>query len=163
IDEIRALAPPDQVVGYRARFIYRIHGRPLHGALYPPRTVLHRKDGAIYTQEGHGHRVLLDGDVLSLREIVYHNDRKPLRRWFASQQRYAREEVDYLLARQPPRLTRTDRIRAMAWPAPIGALFYSLLFKGCILDGWAGWFYALQRAAVEALIALELLERRLRN
>jgi hypothetical protein len=34
------------------------------------------------------------------------------------------------------------------------------LAKRCILDGRAGWFYALQRAMVEIMIALELLERR---
>ena len=43
----------------------------------------------------------------------------------------------------------------------IGALLYSLLVKGCVLDGWAGLYYALQRTAAEAIIALELLERRL--
>jgi hypothetical protein len=58
-------------------------------------------------------------------------------------------------------LSRTDRIRLMAWPAPIGAPLYALFIKGCLLDGWAGWFYALQRATAEALIALALIERRL--
>ena len=48
----------------------------------------------------------------------------------------------------------------MGWPAPIGALLYTLLIKGCLLDGWVGWYYALQRTIAEAMIALELLERR---
>ncbi len=51
----------------------------------------------------------------------------------------------------------------MGWPAPIGVLFYTLLAKGCLLDGWAGWYYALQRAIAEALIAIEIADRRLRG
>jgi hypothetical protein len=40
---------------------------------------------------------------------------------------------------------------------------YTLLIKGCILDGWAGWYYALQRMLAETLIAIEILDRRLRS
>ncbi|HXC08289.1 MAG TPA: glycosyltransferase, partial [Steroidobacteraceae bacterium] len=32
ICELASLAPPDNVVGYRARFVYRIYGRPLRGS-----------------------------------------------------------------------------------------------------------------------------------
>jgi glycosyltransferase involved in cell wall biosynthesis len=64
IRELSALAPPYGVVGYRAHFVYRIFGRPLRGSLYPPRTVLYRKDRACYRQEGHTQRVVLDGQVL---------------------------------------------------------------------------------------------------
>ncbi len=66
IRELASLAPPESTVGYRARFVYRIHGRPLRGSLYPPRTVLYRKDKASYRQEGHTQRVVLDGEVLPL-------------------------------------------------------------------------------------------------
>ena len=38
-----------------------------------------------------------------------------------------------------------------------------LLVKGCVLDGWAGWFYALQRLLAETMIALEVIDRRLRG
>jgi glycosyltransferase involved in cell wall biosynthesis len=161
IEELRILAPPAHVGGYRARFIYRVHGRPLRGTLYPPRTVLYRRERAVYRQEGHGHRVCLDGDVVPLRGVIYHDDRKPLRRWLSSQQCYAHAEADYLLAARGKNMTRADRVRLMGWPAPIGVLLYSLLVKGCVLDGWAGWYYVLQRATAEALIALELLDRRL--
>jgi hypothetical protein len=58
-------------------------------------------------------------------------------------------------------LSKTDRIRLMAWPAPIGAFLYTLFVKGCLLDGWAGWYYALQRCTAEVLLALELVDRRL--
>ena len=49
----------------------------------------------------------------------------------------------------------------MAWSAPILVFFYTLFGKGCILSGWRGWFYVLQRTLVEIMIALEIVDRRL--
>ncbi len=100
---------------------------------------------------------------MPLAGVIYHDDRKPLARWFDSQQRYARIEARYLLETPSAKLTRSDRIRRLGWLAPIGVLFYSLFVKGCILDGWPGWYYALQRLCAETLIALEILDRRLRG
>jgi glycosyltransferase involved in cell wall biosynthesis len=159
--ELRSVAAPDDVAGYRARFVYRIYGRALRGSLYPPRTVLYRKELASYRNEGHGHRVMVAGEVRNLDGVIYHDDRKPLSRWFASQQRYAHQEADYLLDPRSGPLSRTDRLRLLGWPAPIGVFPYTLVAKGCLLDGWPGWYYALQRAVAEVLIALELLDRRL--
>jgi glycosyltransferase involved in cell wall biosynthesis len=161
IRELAFLTPPDGVVGYRVRFVYRIYGRPLRGSLYPPRTVLYRKDKASYRQEGHTQRVVLEGEVLPLDGAIFHDDRKPLARWLTSQQRYARKEVEYLLDAPPGALRRTDKIRLMGWPAPIGAFFYTLFVKGCLFDGWPGWYYALQRITAEMLIALEIIDRRM--
>jgi glycosyltransferase involved in cell wall biosynthesis len=163
VQELGSLAPSHDVAGYRAHFIYRIGGRALRGSLYPPRVVLYRRGEASYRNEGHGHRVVFDGKIRDLAGVIYHDDRKPLSRWFASQQRYAREEADYL--RDAPRasLSRADKIRAMGWPAPAGVLFYTLFVKGCVFDGWLGWYYALQRVIAETLIALEILDRRLRG
>jgi glycosyltransferase involved in cell wall biosynthesis len=160
INELASLTPPDRVAGYRARFLYRIYGRPLSGSLYPSRTVLYRKDKASYRQEGHTQRVFLDGQILRLNGLIYHDDRKPLARWITSQQRYSRDEAEYLLDAPPSALSRSDRIRLMGWPAPIGVLFYTLFVKGCLFDGWPGWFYALQRTTAELLIALEIIDRR---
>jgi glycosyltransferase involved in cell wall biosynthesis len=166
IEELRTLVPGETVAGYRAGFVHLIHGRPLRGTLYPPRTVLYRRDRAFYRQEGHAHRVQIDGAVLPLRGVIYHDDRKPLSRWLDAQRRYAAAEADYLLddARRAGRpLARADRIRLMGWPAPIAVLLYVLLVKRCILDGWPGWYYALQRLFAESLLALEILDRRLRR
>jgi glycosyltransferase involved in cell wall biosynthesis len=162
VSELSALAPPARIAGYRARFVYRVFGRALRGTLYPPRTVLYRREGARYRNEGHGHRVVVDGAVRDLRGDISHDDRKPLARWFASQQRYARIEAEHLLTLG--RTARgTDRLRLMGWPAPIGVFFYTLFSKGCLLDGWAGWYYVLQRVIAEAMIAAEIADRRLRG
>jgi glycosyltransferase involved in cell wall biosynthesis len=163
LSELRDLVPDQEVAGYRSRFVYRILGRPLHGTLYPPRTVLYLKDRARYHNEGHGHRVSVGGEIVQLKGAIYHDDRKPLIRWIASQQRYAREEARYLLETPREQLSRFDKIRAIGWPAPILVLFYTLFAKGCVLDGRPGWHYALQRLVFEALTALELTDRRLRE
>jgi hypothetical protein len=160
IRELTLLSPPDNAAGYRARFVYRIYCRELRASLYPPRIVLYRKDGAFYHQEGHSHRLVIKGDILPLDGVIYHDDRKPLARWLTSQQRYARDEAEYLLDSLPGALSRTDRIRLMGWPAPIGVFFYTLFAKGCLFDGWPGWYYALQRTTAELLIALEIIDRR---
>jgi glycosyltransferase involved in cell wall biosynthesis len=161
VKELQLLAPAKETVGYRAQFVYRIHGRPLRGSLYPPRIVLYRKDQAIYRNEGHGHRVSVSGTVLPLASPIYHDDRKSLAHWFASQQRYARQEAEHLLISDRTALARNERIRLAAWPAPLAVMVYTPLVKGCLLDVWPGWFYALQCMLAETLIALEIIDRRL--
>jgi glycosyltransferase involved in cell wall biosynthesis len=163
VRELADLKQPEMVAGFRASFVYRINGRALRGTLYPPRTVLHRVQGAHYENLGHGHRVVVPGVVRTLRGTIYHDDRKPLSRWLASQQRYAHVEAGYLLNATPHSLSLSDRIRRMAWPAPIIVFLYVLIAKGCLLDGWHGWYYALQRLLAETLIALEIIDQRLRR
>lgn len=163
IRELSSLEPCESTTGYRVHFVYRIFGRPLRGSLYPPRTLLYRKEKAFYRQEGHTQRVVLDGEVVMLKGVIFHDDRKPLARWLTSQQRYAREEAGYLLAASPGALRRTDKIRLMGWPAPIAAFLYTLFVKGCVFDGWPGWCYALQRTTAEMLLSLEIIDRRLRS
>ena len=162
-DEIAGLTPSDQIFGYRARFRYLVFGRPLAGTLYPPVTLLFRRDRAQYVQEGHTQRVVIEGPVADLQNRVDHDDRKPLSRWFVSQLNYAKLEVDHLLSSPPCELSRADRIRLTGWAAPPLALGYVLIVKGCVLDGWAGWFYALQRTFVESMVAIAILDRRLRK
>jgi glycosyltransferase involved in cell wall biosynthesis len=163
VEELSSLREMQGVVGYRASFVYRIHGQPLRGTLYPPRVVLYRVKNARYANEGHGHRVVVSGDVRALMGVIYHDDRKPLSRWLASQQNYARLEADYLLKADMGALSVSDRLRRMAWPAPILVFFYVFLVKGCLFNGWPGWFYTLQRVLAECMIALELINRRFRH
>lgn len=160
--EITMLAPPKDVSGFRASFIYRVYGRELRSSLYPPRTVLYRKDRAKYRDVGHAHRVEIAGSIAPLRSRIYLDDRKPLSRWFASQQRYAQTEACYLLRAPHADLDWADRVRLLGWPAPILVFFYTLIVKRCALDGWAGWLYVLQRTVAEAMIAIKLTDRRLR-
>ena len=56
-----------------------------------------------------------------------------------------------------------DRIRKLIFIAPPLVLVYTLLYKGLFLDGWRGWYYALQRLLAEMLLALRLLEKRMKD
>jgi glycosyltransferase involved in cell wall biosynthesis len=161
VAELTTLWPSDAHGGFRARFVYRIYGRPLRGSLYPPRVVLYRVSKGRYENEGHGHRVRLSGEISDLKAPIYHDDRKPLTRWLASQLKYARREAEHLLDAPRERLSTVEKIRLMGWPAPMLVFFYVLIAKGAVLDGLAGWFYAFQRLFAEVLLALELLDRRL--
>jgi glycosyltransferase involved in cell wall biosynthesis len=160
VGEIQALSPPDDVQGYRASFVYRIWGRPLRGSRYPPRVALYRTAAGSYVNEGHGHRLSIAGRIEPLRHVIFHDDRKPLARWLDSQRRYARAEAEHLLAAPPHTLNTNDRIRLTGWLAPLLVAPYVLLAKGCLFDGRAGWFYALQRLLAEVMVALEVLDRR---
>ncbi|MGV8840417.1 MAG: glycosyltransferase family 2 protein [Bauldia sp.] len=161
VAEIGRLGDTAGTDGYRAAFRYCVRGRRLRGSLYPPRVVLHRTAGARYEDRGHGHAVVVAGAVGDLRGTIDHDDRKPLSAWYAAQLRYARAEAVHVLAASPGGLSWPDRVRRNAVVAPFLVLLYVLFAKGCILDGRAGWLYALQRMLAEILLAIELTDRRL--
>lgn len=163
IIEIGQLGDAVGAAGYRVGFVYRIFGRPLRGSLYPPRTILYRRDKAEYRNEGHGHRVAIQGAVHDLSGTVFHDDRKPLDRWFGSQIKYAQIEAEHLRTVNRNSLNLADRIRLVPGLAPVFAGLYVLFVKGCVLDGWAGLYYTLQRVIAESLLAVELLDRRFRK
>lgn len=160
VSEIDSLQPDPSTAGYSARFEYAVWGRKLKGTLYPPRTVLYRPRDGRYVDEGHGHVLRLAGHVERLKAPIIHDDRKPLTRWLASQQAYAVREAEHLLSSERQELRRADRLRLTGWIVPLLILPYVLLVKGCVFDGWPGWFYALQRLFAELSIALQLLDRR---
>ena len=161
IDGLRELTPSASDAGFRANFVYRVFGRPLRGTLYPPRIVLYRVRGAQYENQGHGHRVRVPGSISSLRGVIYHDDRKPLSRWFASQLRYGPIEASHLLEANPGELSFNDRVRRRGWMAPVLVFVYVLIVKRALLDGRAGIYYAFQRLLAELVISLEILDRRL--
>jgi glycosyltransferase involved in cell wall biosynthesis len=162
ISEIERLRPTDNIRGFWARFVYRIFGHALRASVYPPRAVLYRRSAAAYVDEGHAWRVRIDGELLHLNHPIYHDDRKPISRWFSSQARYAALEASYLLTRDISKLGRADRLRLLILPAPVLMVLYVLFIKRCLLDGWSGWYYTLQRGCAETMLSIELLDRRLR-
>jgi len=161
VEELRALSPPGTLAGYRAPFTYCVHGRPLRGTLYPPRTVLFRNDRARYVQDGHTQRLSVDGRVDDLDTPLSHDDRKPLSTWLDNQRRYARLEAEKLADADEVGLT--DRLRRTNVLAPLLTPLYCLFVQGLILDGWAGWHYTLQRTYAEVLLALARVDAQLRN
>jgi glycosyltransferase involved in cell wall biosynthesis len=158
VGEIQNLTPSDSINAYWARFKYCIFGKPLRGTLYPPRKVLYRHQKARYYDDGHTQRVRVDGDTAWLSAFILHDDRKPLSRWLGSQDRYMLREVEKLRQTPHNQLSRSDQLRRNKIFAPFVVLFYCLVLKKCILDGWRGWYYALQRALAETLLAIRLIE-----
>ncbi len=150
----------NNISGFRFPFRYCVNGQALRSCLYPPRTVLYRKENARYVNDGHGHRVQIDGEICDVASVIAHDDRKPLSRWFDSQLKYARLEAEKLES-EPHPAGLPDRLRKMIWPAAPAAFLYTLFVKGVILDGWPGWFYVLQRTYAELVLSLVLLEKRL--
>jgi glycosyltransferase involved in cell wall biosynthesis len=163
IAEMTRLTFPDDVSGYRARFRYCVYGKVIRCGVYPPVTVLFRRNGAKFVNDGHGHRVVLSGNVENLSSCVYHDDRKPLSRWLDSQKSYALREAEHLVHTNRATLRWQDRLRVMIGVAPPLMFLYVFFVRGGILDGWHGLYYALQRAYAELLLSIELLDRRLQR
>ena len=159
-DEIRALEPADATAGYFARFEFRVFGHRLRASVYPPRTVLFRRDRARYVPDGHTQLLRAQGPVLPLHNVIHHDDRKPLARWLRSQDRYMVIESRHLLATPTRRLRRQDRLRLRLILAPAVLFLYLLFARGLLLDGWPGWYYVLQRTLAETLLALRLITGR---
>jgi glycosyltransferase involved in cell wall biosynthesis len=158
--ELRALAPTDSERGFSCGFTYCIDGAPLRASLYPDVTVLYRRQHARYRQDGHAHRVVVDGDVVRMRSTIEHDDRKPLTRWLSSQTSYAAQEATKILATPMRELSWADRVRLVPGLAPVAATLYAGVVRGCVLDGKPGLAYMGQRAIFESILMLELMQRR---
>ena len=156
VAELEQLRPAADTVGYRAQFVYCINGKRLRSGIYPPVTVLYRRDAATYVQDGHTQRVALKGDVEELSSSLLHDDRKPFRRWLRSQARYTELEAQKLLAADATQLDLQDRMRRWIVVVPPVMFMYCLLVRGGILDGWQGFYYAFQRTVAELMLAVNL-------
>lgn len=159
VAELEKLQPDPQTSGYRACFIYCINGKRLRSGIYPPVTVLYRRDSASYIQDGHTQRVAVEGTVKELRAPLLHDDRKSLRRWFNSQARYTELEARKLRAAERLELSRADQWRRWRVVVPPAMLLYCLIIRGGVFDGWQGFYYALQRTVAELMLAVNLGRR----
>ena len=159
ITEINSLSPENLCDGYFVNFKYCVFGKPLRGTLLPHRQVLFKKNQAHYVDDGHAHQVILTGKSGHLNSYIHHDDRKSLSRWLKSQDGYMILEVNKLLETPQNELSLGDKIRRKKILAPFVILFYCLILKGGILDGWIGWYYALQRTLAEILLSIRLIEK----
>jgi glycosyltransferase involved in cell wall biosynthesis len=158
VAELNGLQPEPNTMGYRAKFVYCVKGKRLRSGIYPAVTVLYRRTAGSYMQDGHTQKLSLTGVVEDLGSPILHDDRKSLSRWFQSQARYTELEAQKLLAAEPKTLGWTDRIRRGRVIAPPAVFLYCLIVRGGILDGWAGLYYASQRAFAEFMLSLYLIE-----
>jgi glycosyltransferase involved in cell wall biosynthesis len=163
VNELKTWQPTEGVSAYFGRFLYCVEGRPLRASLYPPRIVLFRQAQCRYLQDGHHQILVYPGVAGWLRGPLFHDDRKPLGRWLADQDRYARMEAEKLSSAAPQALSWPDRLRRHIVMAPPLVFLGTLLGKGLIFDGWRGWFYACQRTISELLLSLRLAQARLQR
>ena len=161
VAELARWQPAPAVAAYMAAFKYCVGGRRLRASLYPPRAVLFRPTMCRYQPDGHTQSLKINGVTALLAGWIDHDDRKPLSAWFSAQDRYASLEARKLLAADDGTLPLQDRLRKWIVPAPFVIFFYTLLIKGLIVEGWAGWFYVLQRTLAEIVLSLRLLQQRL--
>jgi len=161
VAELDTLQPSANTHAYISSFCYCINGHPLRGSLYPPRELIFKRGCGRYVADGHTESLAWQGNAQRLRHRVHHDDRKPLSRWLTSQDRYAKLEADKLTRTPASALGLNDRIRKTIILGPPVVLLYTLFVRGVILDGWAGWYYAFQRALAETLLSLRLIEAKL--
>jgi glycosyltransferase involved in cell wall biosynthesis len=157
VDELRALDPDANVRAYRNAFTYAVNGKPLRASLYPPRVVLLHREHAKVWQDGHAHRVLVDGDTGDLQTKIIHDDRKSFSRFVDRQRKYMREEAEKLRAADPRALSLPHRLRKLIVIAPFAVIVHSLFAKGLIFDGLAGLRYTWERFVAELILSRELL------
>lgn len=159
VEELRNFHPAPGDDGFRATFVYCVHGRPLRAGVYPPVVVLFKKSLTRVEQDGHCQRARVKGAIKELAGRIQHDDRKSLSRWLNSQAGYMRLEAIKLETTPVEHLATIDKLRKMIVVAPPVVFVYCLVVRGGLLDGWPGWYYALQRAAAEMILSITLIER----
>jgi glycosyltransferase involved in cell wall biosynthesis len=143
---------------YFIPFQYCVFGKPLRGTILPPRQALFRKQKATYIDDGHTQLLQVRGRSGHFAAPIHHDDRKPLSRWLWAQDRYMIIEAKKLLETPFHDLSWGDRVRRQKVLAPFVILFYCLILKGGIFDGWRGWHYCFQRVLAEILLSIRLIE-----
>jgi glycosyltransferase involved in cell wall biosynthesis len=157
--ELETLVPAETTAGYEARFVYAVHGRPLRASLYPPRPVLLRRDSFEFWQDGHTQRVRPAGPLAMLASPLVHDDRKPFAFFLERQRRYMRQEAEKLAATPWREAGLAGRVRKLVVLAPFAAAFQALFVRRGILDGRAGFTYAIERFVAELILSRELFKR----
>jgi len=159
IEELAQLDAEAPVSAYRIAFDYVVFSRKLRSSLYPPNTILLRRDKFTVRDFGHTESWVVEGPIKSLHGHILHDDRKTAAFWLNAQSRYMERESEKLAAE---RSGLKNRLRLHPPLAPLLIFLYCLFGKGLVFDGRAGLFYALQRMVAEAVLSLMVLESKLR-
>ena len=158
IAEMKKISSDTSVDSYYIPFKYCVFGKPLRGTILPPRQALFRKNRATYIDDGHTQLLEVRGISSKLENHILHDDRKSLTRWLWAQDRYMIIEAKKLTETSFGKLSWGDKIRKQIILAPGIIFFYCLILKSGILDGWIGWYYALQRMLAEIILSIKLIE-----
>ncbi len=160
VKELAGLDPEAPFAAYVAAFEYAVLSNKLVASLYPPKPVLLRMGRFVTTDLGHTEGCKFTGPTELLNTKLVHDDWKSMDAWVMSQARYMRLELAKIEGE--PRGLR-DWLRLHPPIMPILVFFYCLFGRGLILSGRAGMLYVLQRVAAETILAVMLLDKRLRH
>jgi len=158
ITELSVLHPEQHTQGYWASFTYKIRGKPLTGSLYPAVLSLYRTGAGEYQQDGHTQRLVITGQLDTLQGKIFHDDRKPWKRWLKSQSNYAAQEAEKLTNSTFSSLPIQDKLRYLGL-APLIIFPYTLVFKKLIVNGLPGLEYSTQRFIAECYLQIARLQR----
>jgi|688.fasta_scaffold266693_2 glycosyltransferase involved in cell wall biosynthesis len=158
-NDVSLTSSEEEVRGYRVGFRYCINGKPIRSGLLPERTVLYQKEYARYFNEGHGHRVRIQGRVDILKHKIFHDDRKSLSIWIENQKKYQKKEAEMLKLTSSTKLPVQDLVRKYTCLSPFLVFVISYIIRGGIFDGQEGIIYAFQRLLTETLLYLSVNER----
>ena len=145
-------------VAYFCCFHFLVFGKKLLNDNTTPRAVLFKPAYCTYYDDGHAHRLKINGAAGNFKSRILHDDRKSLSRWLNSQSVYSLKETQKLTGASNLESSFISNIRKTKILAPLFIFFYCLFIKGLIFNGWRGWYYTLQRTIVEMLFALRLIE-----
>ena len=158
VNELRN-TDPTSAEAFRNGFVYCQDGVPLTGSLYPPIVALFKPQQAHYVQDGHTQRLHTNGRIADLKAKNFHDDRKPFARWYTAQWRYADLEAQKLAESSASNLRWSERARLVPFLSPFLVLFYTLIVKGVIRNGWPGIKYSSQRVLAEFILHCARIKR----
>lgn len=82
IGMVIARADQQRIDGYRIPFRSCMFGKPLHGTVLPSRLTLFRRSCGTYVDDDHTQVLRLSGNCSAFSSPIFHDDCKPLSRWF---------------------------------------------------------------------------------
>lgn len=140
-------------------FTYHYYGKALSGSLCPPQLRLFKRTGVRVAQPDHTQRFSAAGNTYKFRSSLIHDDRKSVERWVASQLAYQLLNEKELSNGGRRRLR--DRLRHLGvLPPVVGLLAY--VRAGGPFRGAASARYAYERTVAEGLLAIRLMDARLK-
>ncbi|MEJ7560458.1 MAG: glycosyltransferase family 2 protein [Pedobacter sp.] len=160
IEETKQYILKTDKVAYLTSFKFLVFGKPLSKDNTTPRPVLFLKEFGSYYNDGHAHRLAIQGEKGNYKSVILHDDRKSLDIWFSNQAGYSIKETKKMITTPNELLPFSGKIRKNMIIAPFIVFFYSLFVQGLILNGWKGWHYTLQRTMVEIMMAIRLIEEK---
>lgn len=179
VRELAALTPPDGIDAYHVPSKLMLHDRWLkHAGMYPVYQVrLGHRERLRFKQVGHGQREDVPAERLGTfaEPYLHYNFSHGLSAWLRKHVTYAEDEARYYAEAKTReaeaggtqgvagrrRVLKALSARLPPFIRPFARAFYMLVVRRAFLDGRAGLTYTGMLCVYEAMIALNIHDRRL--